>query len=180
MKLAELQKLLDNPAGIEQAELELFSAIGQRLVRLPHTADLNTLTDCTCGLLLVDIPRKITVQRAYVVPARIINHPTGAVCAQCRAEIRLHDNKTPCSTVVERDLELRHAHAAHATTGNPMCSGCFDDPTKCTHNTAAEVCDAPEPVGCMVCSDPVLPGDPMCATCTPGEPQWDKDHYSGC
>lgn len=183
MKLDELQALLDNPAGIEKAEMELLSTLGQRLVRLPQNHEAKKLTECTCGLLLIELPRTVDVERAYVIPAKITCHPAASmqpVCTRCGAEVRLHDNRKPCTIVICRTVTLRYAHAAHPDTGAPACTKCLANPTACTHSVNADVCDTPDPVGCVICADPVSPGDPTCPTCTPGDPEWDKDRHLGC
>lgn len=132
---------------------KLMEALGQRVIRQPdprwdweHEAAL-----CECGLLLIELPRPVKLERVVVTLGRALP--------------------------VEYDMT--HAHVADPA-GNLMCPECADAGEPCGEDHQAEMCDTPAPQMCEHCgTGAALPGQDHCLECRPYEPEWDKDAYMG-
>jgi hypothetical protein len=131
----------------------LMEAQGQRAIRQPdpcwdweHEAGLCA----ECDLLLIKLPRPVTLERVVVTLGRAM-------------------------PVV---YEMTHAHVADAD-GRLMCPDCADGGAPCGQPHDATMCDAPTPVECSHCTGPALPTADYCLECRPYEPDWDKDRYLG-
>lgn len=150
----KLHTAADLAGAIAQGDTahQLMEALGQRVIRQPdprwdweHEAAL-----CDCGLLLIELPRPVTLERVVVTMGRAL--PV--------------------------EYEMTHAHVADGA-GNVMCPDCADGGEPCGEDHQALMCDAPVPVQCAHCVGPSLPNLDYCLECRPYEPEWDKDGYLG-
>lgn len=154
MKLEELAARI--AAGDGTAEL--IEALGQRLVRPPEDWEWETEAGtCTCGLLLVELPRPVRLDRVIVVP--------GVVAS-----------KTSRALVVP--FTMTHAHVAHPADGRARCAECWEEDGPCAEHEA-HMCDTPCAEQCAQCYDAALPGQDHCKDHRPHEDEWDKDRYLG-
>lgn len=152
MKLAELAQLMAKGAD---AETELFEAIGQRVVRRRvRQADAGWVwqdeaAQCECGLLLVLLPRPLTLTRTVL----LLGQPR------------------------QVEYPMTHAHLAD-TDGRLLCPECADGDTPCEGHPA-EMCDTPTAMTCSRCTGAARPGADHCLDCRPYEAAWDRDTYLG-
>lgn len=131
----------------------LVEALGQRVIRQPNPRwDWeHEAAQCECGLLLIELPRPVRLERAVVTFGRAL----------------------PVT------YTMTHAHVADAA-GNVMCAECADLGEPCGEDHEAFMCDTPAAEECAHCpSSPALPGQDYCLDCRPYEPEWDRDQYQG-
>lgn len=126
---------------LSTTDTEIMSAArGQGVVHLPDGHHLlEEVTQCHCGLLLVELPRPVTVARAHVAT--------------------LTDMLRALTTI----REIRYTHLARPD-GTPACADCWEDPTRCEDHTPL-ACDQPDALLCEVCANPVAPGVDHCRAC---------------
>lgn len=149
-----LHTAADLAAAVTRGDTTLLvEALGQRVIRQPdprwdweHEA-----AECECGLLLVELPRPVRLERVVVTLGRAL-------------------------PVV---YDMTHAHVADAA-GNVMCPECADAGEPCGEDHQAYMCDTPTAQMCEHCAqEAALPQQDHCLDCRPYEPEWDKDQYTG-
>lgn len=146
MKLAELHTLMTRhgsqatAAEVSAAEVSaaahravtIAEAMGQRMVRVPGSYDYEgEAAECTCGLLLAELPRPVKVKRMAVVlgKARELTyfmshaHIAPGVCLEC------YEQDTPCAG---------HPAMMCDTPEPELCGACGDAPAA----LGGEVCRA--------------------------------------
>ncbi|MFC4328269.1 hypothetical protein ACFPC0_10575 [Streptomyces andamanensis] len=148
MKMDELAAL----AAQRETAGTLLEAIGQRVVCQPDARwDWESEAAlCECGLLLVELPRPVVLERAVVTMGRSL----------------------PVS------YEMTHAHVADGA-GRLLCPDCADAGEACGEPHEALMCDTPTPRPCRSCSAAALPNQDHCIECRPYEEQYDSDRYYG-
>lgn len=147
MKPQELAELI--AAG--DVETKMIEAIGQRAVRHPRGWDWEfEAAVCECGLLLIALPRPVTITRIVVTLGRAmpVQYP------------------------------MTHAHVADER-GRLLCMECVADAGDPCPGHDAEMCDTPTAFVCESCTDAALPGRDHCLDHRPYELDWDKDRYLG-
>jgi hypothetical protein len=140
-------RLVDVTAEAEAA-LTIAEAMGQRMVAVPTGFDMEgEAAECTCGLLLVELPRSTKIKRTVLVLGR----------ARTVTYLLSHAHIAPglCEECWQEDVPCGHHPALMCDTPEPvMCGACGDRPA---------------PVGGQLCR--------ACLVTQHGESEWEPDRY---